>query len=155
MVWLGASWDGKTKVRFVPQGVKVRAKNYLSDVLKPIMEPLNHTLFKNKEWTFLQDTAPAHRAKIVKRWLKSKIPDFISDQEWPASSPDLNPLDYEIWSKLELDVCSKPHTSLKSLKKSIVKKWDDYPLERVRTAIESWMPKLRACVAAKGGHFES
>uniref|UniRef100_A0A914E7B3 Class I SAM-dependent methyltransferase n=1 Tax=Acrobeloides nanus TaxID=290746 RepID=A0A914E7B3_9BILA len=30
--------------------------------------------------------------------------------EWPASSPDLNPLDYSIWSLLEADVMRKNTT---------------------------------------------
>lgn len=154
MVWMGVSWMGKTKLHFVPQGVKVRAQNYMQDILKPIVEPLNQSLFQNGHWTFQQDSAPAHQAKMVQKWLKAEIPDFISSQEWPAASPDLNPLDYDIWSKLELDACTKPHTSLESLKKSLVKMWDDYPLTRARTAIEDWIPRLKACVAAKGGHFE-
>ena len=41
--------------------------------------------------------APAHTAKSVTEWLKKngiKVPDY------PARSPDLNPLDYGIWGTL-------------------------------------------------------
>lgn len=127
----------------------------MEDILEPIVKPLNNSLFENVDWTFQQDSAPAHKAKTVQKWLESEIPDFISSDEWPAASPDLNPLDYDIWSKLELDACSTPHKSLDSLKKFLDKKWREYPLERVRTAIEQWVPRLKACVAANGGHFEN
>ena len=48
MVWAGASWQGKAPLHFVEKGVKVSAKNYLSDVLNPIVKPLNTTLFNGE-----------------------------------------------------------------------------------------------------------
>lgn len=154
MVWLGGSWKGKAKLFFVPQGVKVRAKNYLENVLEPIVKPLGSTLFKNEHWTFQQDSAPAHGAKIVQKWLATNTPDFISSQQWPSASPDLNPLDYDIWSKLEVEACSKPHTSVEALKCSLRKAWAKFPMEVVRAAIDRLPIRLRQCVKAKGGNFE-
>lgn len=48
MVWAGVSWMGKADLHFVQQGVKVSAKNYLADVLVPIVEPLNQSLCSGK-----------------------------------------------------------------------------------------------------------
>jgi inhibitor of nuclear factor kappa-B kinase subunit alpha len=109
MVWAGVSSQGLTKLHFVNPGVKVRTKNYLKDILEPAAKPLNQSVFKGHRWTFQQDSAPAHKAKITQNWLQKEVPDFISYLEWPASSPDLNPLDYKIWSKLEEMACSRPH----------------------------------------------
>lgn len=155
MVWLGVSWIGKAELYFVPQGVKVRAKNYLESVLEPIVKPLGMSLFNGKHWTFQQDSAPAHGAKIIQTWLKNNIPDFISKEEWPSASPDLNPLDDDLWSKLETMACSKPHNSVDALKSSLVKTWDKFPMEEVRAAIDQWPVRLRQCVKAKGGNFEN
>jgi len=33
--------------------------------------------------------------------LLTLTPDFIAPALWPANSPDLNPVDYEIWGKLQ------------------------------------------------------
>ena len=63
-----------------------------------------------------QDSAPSHKAKMTSEWLKLNVPDFISTEEWPASSPDLNPMDFCIWSILESRVCAKPHKNIESLK---------------------------------------
>jgi len=30
-----------------------------------------------------------------------ETPDFITPALWPANSPDLNPVDYQIWAKLQ------------------------------------------------------
>jgi transposase len=154
MVWAGVSWMGKAPLHFVEKGVKVSAKNYLSDVLESVVEPLNSTLFDGKPWTFQQDSAPAHKAKVVQTWLSNNVPDFMSTADWPSASPDLNPLDYAIWSKLEEKVCSKPHTSVEALKKSLVREWNNFPMESVRSSIEAWRPRLLECVNASGGNFE-
>lgn len=154
MVWAGVSWFGKAPLHFVEKGVKVAAKNYLSDVLEPVVKPLNQTLFNGKPWTFQQDSAPAHKAKVTQAWLRDNTPDFIATTEWPSASPDLNPLDYEIWSKLEEKVCSKPHTSIESLKKSLTREWDKFPMEKVRSCIEAWRHRLQLCIDADGGNFE-
>ena len=37
--------------------------------------------------------------------------------EWPPSSPDLNPLDFSIWSILEANVNKTPHKSHVSCKR--------------------------------------
>jgi len=133
----------------------VAARNYLDDVLEPIVKPLNQTLFKGQPWTFQQDSAPAHKAKSVQTWLKNHTPDFIATEHWPSASPDLNPLDYAIWSKLEAKVCSKPHTSVEALKRSLVQEWDKIPMETLRNSVEDWRPRLEQCISASGGNFEN
>jgi transposase len=154
MVWAGFSWTGKAPLHFVQKGVKVAAKNYLEDVLEPVVKPLNTTLFGGQPWTFQQDSAPAHKAKVVQAWLKTNTPDFIATTEWPSASPDLNPLDYAIWSKLEAKVCSKPHTSIEALKRSLVREWNKISMETLRASVEDWRPRLKRCIVAEGGNFE-
>jgi len=125
MVWVGVSSQDLTKLHFVDPSVKVRAKNYLKDILEPAVKPLNQSVFKGHRWTFQQDSAPAHKAKITQNWLQKEVPDLISYLEWHASSPDLNPLDYKIWSKLEEMACSRSHTSPKAISGQSVGKFPD------------------------------
>ncbi len=40
MVWAGVSCKGKADLHFVEKGVKVRAKNYVTDVLESVVNPL-------------------------------------------------------------------------------------------------------------------
>ena len=35
-----------------------------------------------------------------KDWIALNSPDFISKNEWPPNSPDLNPLDYHVWGAM-------------------------------------------------------
>src|SRR6218665_2690079 len=52
-------------------------------------------------FVFQQDGALAHRARDTFAFLERKMPDFISPTLWPPNSPDLNPVDYSIWSVLQ------------------------------------------------------
>lgn len=153
MVWWGVSYQGVTEVHFCEQGVKTSGKLYVQ-MLEDVVAPLNDTLFDREEWVFQQDSAPAHKCKLAQNWLKENVPDFIAHMDWPSGSPDLNPLDYQLWAELEEVACSKPHTNLEALKSSIRKAAANFPIERIRAAIDEWPERLRKCVREKGGHFE-
>ena len=51
------------------------------------------------------------------------MPEFISKEKWPPSSPDLNPLDFRIWSILENKVSAYHHKNEEALKATLLKKW--------------------------------
>ena len=98
-------------------GVKIDQAYYKSHILESVLLPWSRSHFGNTPSVFLQDSAPAHKAKSVQAWCAASLPDFISSSEWPASSPDLNPLDYSIWSFLESKVNARPHPNFESLKR--------------------------------------
>ena len=103
-----------------------------------------------------------HKAEEVQRFLEENCPDFIKVDispkrqigEWPPNSPDLNPLDYAIWSILEEKACSKPHPTVESLKRALIKAWDEITIEMLENIVDNFPKRLKACVEAKGGHFE-
>lgn len=137
MIWAAIWKKGKFPLHFIENGLKINAVYYKKEILEKILKEEGSKIYKKTKWTFQQDSAPAHKALIVQKWCKSKIPDFISTSEWPPSSPDLNPLDYSIWEFLESKVNSKRHTTLESLKASIQREWDNLPMKTVRSAIDS------------------
>jgi len=51
-----------------------------------------------KTFIFQQDSAPSHRARETIELLSRMTPNFIKPEMWPPNSPDLNPVDYSIWS---------------------------------------------------------
>lgn len=155
MVWGGICASGKTPLIFVDKGVKINQELYRRDILESVLLPWSKQHFKNEEWIFQQDSAPAHKAKKTQEWCKSNFPDFITSQEWPPYSPDLNPMDYSIWSILETRVCAKRHKNLEALKKSMRREWDCLSPNELRPIAENFTKRLASCIREKGGHFET
>jgi hypothetical protein len=94
------------------------------------------------------------KAKMTQKWLQRNVPNFfISTEDLPLGSPDLNSRDYKLRAVLEDMACQKRH-KLDSLKRSLVKATAEISLEKVHAAIAEWPECLKACVKADGGHFE-
>ncbi len=151
MVWAGITRDGKTPLIFIDKGVKINKEVY-KEMLEDKVIPWSKTHFGNQYWTFQQDSA--HKAKVVQQFLAENCPDYITSNEWPPSSPDLNPMDYAIWSILEKNVCVKNYRSVDALKRKLKSEWDKLDLETVRKSYDDWWRRIDCCIKAKSGHFE-
>uniref|UniRef100_A0A914DXP3 DDE-1 domain-containing protein n=1 Tax=Acrobeloides nanus TaxID=290746 RepID=A0A914DXP3_9BILA len=101
--------------------------------------------------------------KVNQNLIRDNVPEFISvdispqrnNGEWAPNSPDLNVMDYSIWSILEAEACSKPHQSIDGLKKSLVKAWNKIPQEVIDRVVDDFPKRLQRCIDAGGGHFEN
>ena len=113
-----------------------------------------NTLFHGQNWSFQQDPAPAHKARTTQQFQETSVPDFISTSEWPSASPDLNPLDYKLWSKPQEMACKKRHPNIESVKQSLWKAAAVFPVVVLHNSINGWPQRLKDCVYANGGHFE-
>ena len=118
------------------------------------MKNLGQTVFNGNSFVFQQDGAPAHTANSTQDWLRRNIPGFISKDQWPPYSPDLNPMDYSIWSILETKACSKSRKSIESLKKSLVVEWEKVPQEVLRAAVEALQGRITAVIKNNDGYIE-
>uniref|UniRef100_A0A914EJR5 Uncharacterized protein n=1 Tax=Acrobeloides nanus TaxID=290746 RepID=A0A914EJR5_9BILA len=79
---------------------------------------------------------------------------FISRDERPANAPDLNQLDYAVWSILEAKVCAKPHKDIEFLKRALIQAWNEITPEILAKIVDNFPERLEQCIQAKGGHFE-
>jgi inhibitor of nuclear factor kappa-B kinase subunit alpha len=155
MVWAGICATGKTPLVFIEKGVKVTAKVYQDQILKDVLDPWARQHFGNQDWTLQQDWAPSHSAKTTIALCKELFPNIWEKDIWPSYSPDLNPMDYSVWSILEKKVCSTRQNSLESLKEGLQRAWDEITEEDLRPIIDNFPKRLEACIKARGGHFES
>ena len=70
-------------------------------------------------------------------------------------SPDLNPMDYAVWSILESRVCTTRFSSVAALKKKLLHEWDKITVEELRAICENFEKRLRLCIKANGAYFET
>ena len=52
-----------------------------------------------------------------------KTPDFIPPTLWPANLPDINPVDYSIWSVLQKRIYRSRIAGMEELKQQLVTEW--------------------------------
>lgn len=154
MVWAAISERGKSPLVFVPQGIKINKERYIEDILEGALIPWCNSVYHDEVWTLQQDGATSHTARVTQQWCKDNCPSWISKEEWPPSSPDLNALDYSLWSILESEACSTPCQNIELFKKKLNKCWEKIPLDVVRAAIDEFPKRLRSVVKARGKHFE-
>ena len=154
MVWAAVTATGRSPLVFVPFGVKLDSQRYISDILEGELLPWAREHFEGVPWTFQQDSAPSHGLRMTQRWIQSHIPAFISKEDWPSRSPDLNPFDFSVWSILESKACRTSHDSLKNLKAKLQREWFLIPQEVLCASCNAFQERLKQIIKNKGGHIE-
>ena len=119
-------------------------------------------MYPKNDFTYVQDSAPSHRAKIVQSFLKEKLKSrFVKSTDWPPSSPNCNPLDYYFWDRVQEKVYlghhCQPFQSVEELKDRILEVWDECANDHkeIRKAVKRFLPRLQAVTSKDGGSIET
>ena len=129
-------------------GLKVNTKVYL-DVLKSVVIPWCNQVAGGRPWVWQQDSAPAHKSKETQAWLQKECYDFVPFSHWPSFSPDLNPLDYFVWSYAENITNKTSHNTKAAIRRVIA----ELPPALVEKASQ-FRIRIVAVIEAEGGHIE-
>src|SRR5688572_7480066 len=86
---------------------------------------------------------------LLRYW---KLKHLISSRLllWPPNSPDLNPVDYKIWSVMQEKVYRSRICDVSELRSRIVEAWVEMDQRIIDESVKQWRIRLRACVAANG-----
>jgi hypothetical protein len=142
--------DGnKCPAIFVLAGVKVNTEACI-DLFETKMLPWLRKTYPKGNYVFQQDGAPAHTSKKTQQWLAMNLADFWDKTVWPPSSPDLNPLDYSVWSVVESKACKTSHNSIKDLKVSITKTWRYLSKAYIVKTCQQLWPRLEKVIEMEG-----
>ncbi len=130
----------------------------LNTLIDTVNTPDGNRIFNRESIIFQQDGAPPHFALDVRTTLNREFPGrWIGRRgsiEWPARSPDLNPLDFFLWGHLKSVVYKTQPTSLEDLRERIVMECRNLTndmFENVRRAFEQ---RLYNCMEQQGEQFE-
>ncbi|GFU38487.1 transposable element Tc3 transposase [Trichonephila clavipes] len=102
------------------------------------------------EFLFMDDNARPHRANIVNEYLQS---EDITRVDWPAYSPDLNPIEH-VWGMLGRRIAARqpPPTCLPELRRALLGEWCNIPQYQIDNLILSMPMHCKACIASSGRH---
>ena len=115
-------------------GLKVNTNMYL-DVLKSVVIPWCNQVAGSRSWVWQQYSAPAHKSKETQAWLQKECYKFVPFFYWPPSSPDLNLLDYFVWSYVENITNMTSHNTKASQIATICRVFAKLPLVLVEKAV--------------------
>ena len=147
MVWGGISMEARTELVFIENG-SLNAHRYINEIL------INHVVpfapFIGDEFVFMHDNAHPHAARCVSEYLDTL---GIIRLDWPARSPDLNPIEH-LWDRLGRRVRDRnpAPVTLRDLRAALLEEWDNIEQRDIRALIETMTQRMAAVVTARGGH---
>jgi len=103
-----------------------------------------------------QHASSSCHAKETVDLLSTETPAFIPPTLWLRNSPDLNAVDDKVWSVLQKQVYKVKVNDVDALHQRMQTVWDELDQRIIDKVIKQWRTRLlvRACIEAKGGHFE-
>lgn len=139
--------DGDTYLNFL--------QNNLFELLEDVnLETRRHMIFQN-------DGAPCHYARQVRGHLNETYPGRWIGRggpiEWPARSPDLNPIDFFIWGYYKEVVYAQQTNSEEELRRKLREaatkvRQNSSAFRRLK---DNFLRRCRLCIEVEGRHFEN
>ena len=126
----------------------VNTSAYIS-IMEHQLLPTAACWFENiDDWIFVQDNAPCHNSKTTKKWFADK---GVCLMEWPANSPDLNPIE-NLWGVLKQKLLRMGSLNKQHLVDNVTKIWnEDDGLKALCSKLVETMPKrAQAVLKARG-----
>lgn len=143
MVWGCMAASGVGRLHIV-DGM-VNGAKYIT-ILQKYMVPSAEQLFPG-DFLFQDDNAPCHRSKLVINW---KRQNKIKTLDWPAQSPDLNPIE-NLWYKVALEISKRQPTSKRELIESLIAAWNRVVThDHLIKLVHSMPTRCRQVIKSKG-----
>ncbi len=115
-------------------------------VLEHFMLPSADKLYGDADFIFQQDLAPAHTAKGTKSWFNDH---GVTVLDWPANSPDLNPIE-NLWGIVKRKMRDTRPNNADELKATVKETWASIPPQQCHKLITSMPRRIEAVIKAKG-----
>ncbi len=142
MIWAAMSSAGVGPLCFLKS--TVNAAIY-QEILEHFMLPSADKLYGDADFIFQQDLAPAHTAKGTKSWFNDH---GVTVLDWPANSPDLNPIE-NLWGIVKRKMRDTRPNNADELKATVKETWASIPPQQCHKLITSMPRRIEAVINAK------
>jgi hypothetical protein len=129
---------------------KMDAELYEEILEDHVFQTLEYYDLDSSNFIFQQDNDPKHTSKRAKKWFEDHEVQLL---DWPAQSPDLNPIEH-LWHilKMHLQQYENPPKGIQELWERVQEEWEKIPKEECVNLINSMPRRIKAVLKAKGGH---
>jgi hypothetical protein len=148
MVWGCMGWNGVGQL--VEVEGRMDANQYVDILDNHLLVSMRNLDIPEKDMIFQQDNDPKHTSNKAKTWMED---NDITLLDWPAQSPDLNPIEH-LWVHVKNQLTEYP-THAKGVFEvwdRVAEVWTDIPAEVCQKLIESMPRRIEAVIKAKGGN---
>ncbi len=143
MIWAAMSSAGVGPLCFLKS--TVNAAIY-QEMLEHFMLPSADKLYGDADFIFRHDLAPAHTAKGTKSWFSDH---GVTVLDWPANSPDLNPIE-NLWGIVKRKMRDTRPNNTDELKATVKETWASIPPQQCHKLITSMPRRIEAVIKPKG-----
>ncbi|GFX25744.1 transposable element Tc3 transposase [Trichonephila clavipes] len=146
LVWGSILLNGRTELHIFHRGL-VTGDRYCEEVLLPHVRLFRGAIVL--DFIFMDDNARPHRTLAVEELLES---EDITRIDWPAYSPDLNPIEH-VWDALGRCIAARLHhlENTKQLKQLLIEEWALLPQEMLHQLDLGMRRRCEATIAVRGG----
>ena len=115
------------------------------DILKHHLLPGATIQFKRR-WRLQQDNDPKHTSGVAKEFIKNKIPELL---EWPANSPDLNPIE-NYWNVIKRRVEKRKPANIDDLEQFMNEEIEKTDSNFLINFVNSMKDRCLAAISSNG-----
>ena len=130
----------------------VNAGVYTEILETSLLDTLEYYCMDRNEIRFQQDNATPHTSGTTKEWFRANGFSVETVFDWPAQSPDLNPIEH-VWYQVKRRLNTYPTrpTTTKELEARITTEWYSITNEECLRYIDSMPKRIDKVINAKGG----
>ena len=121
-------------------------KHQYHNILFAQMLPSANRLFGDSDWKFQEDNDPKHTSKLCKEFHVQHATNRI---DWPAQSPDLNPIE-NLWSILDERCKDRRPQSREELFEILQTEWNRLPVSLLTNLVDSMPRRVAEVIKRKG-----
>jgi hypothetical protein len=128
----------------------MKGEEYAQSILDgPLWDFYSEVMEERGSVLLMEDGAPIHRSTAAKQWREV---NEIATLEWPAQSPDLNPIEH-VWKLLKDAISTKvpPIRTIKDLRHALRDEWTKLDVEVISKSVENMPQRIKDVIQAQGG----
>jgi transposase len=147
MVWSAFTANFRLPIIVMPPG-RTLSSDYVELVYEKCLSELLSSPNCPTNLILMEDGAPVHRSKKANDW---RDQHSLLKLDWPANSPDLNPIE-NLWKILKDKVSKKKKPrSREEMMSAIIKEWWAIPNTTLESLVASMPEQINKVIKNKGG----